>query len=193
MMNADDYQLTENTIREWAYDPAAELADVDEDLELQQPQHVELLLVLAGDPSCPKRDYILSILDHYMMNLVLRGTVQDLLTVRRTIERAGQLHGQDIRDWAEAQERRLAYRDGVGPLNQAAALSVAHELLNGVCRSANLSISGETTDAWQIDLSVPPNNRAIERLLLDKETGRFRYLANHTGMEWREYGPKFKS
>ena len=186
-------ELSETTIRRWAYEPDLQLDDdnPDEDLLLHDPRYVALLLTLADDAACPTRTDIIRILDHYMMNLVLRGDGKDLRVVSEAIAFAGRAKTEDLRQWADAQRRRVAYRGGVGPLDKQGALIAADELLIGLCRkAAALTFNGEANGAWQIDLTVPPSERAIERLLIDQGTGRFRYLANHAGLGWQDYGPR---
>ncbi|WP_035614885.1 hypothetical protein [Haloferula sp. BvORR071] len=183
VVNLDDWNPSEETLRKWAYAENLALADQEEDLILQEEAYLPLLLELADDPACPKADYILSCLDHYLMFRVLLGKEEfDLAIVEKGAVLAGRATSGSIRDWGQLQQRRLEYRQGTGPVSRETALVMARDLLIGICRRADLSLVGERDDTWEIELSVPPENRHRERLSIDKQTGRFSF--SRYGEDW---------
>ena len=50
---------------------------------------------------------------------------------------------------------------------------MGQDLLNGISRHADISISTESPDAWTVELSVPPFHLHKERLVINKESGGF--------------------
>jgi hypothetical protein len=164
---------TEGTLRRWAFDTSLSLVDVDEDLILQQKEYLPVLIPLVDDPACPKAEYILSCLDHYLMFLVLRGPEPRLAEVREAAVLANRAERADLRAWASLQERRLRYRAGIGPISRDQALTMGQELLNGICRKCRIRIVAETAELWEVELSVPPFHDHREWLSINKMTGRF--------------------
>lgn len=60
----DNFNPTDDDVREWGYDEALFFMEQDEDLLLYGLYYVPVLLELAQDPACPKQHYALSILGH---------------------------------------------------------------------------------------------------------------------------------
>ena len=172
----DDWNPTEATLRRWAFDENLFLSDQHEGDVLHREEYFPVLLELADDKSCPKAGYILSCLDLYLMFLVLRGS-QDVHVpiVRKGAELAGNAKSAHVREWGQLQQRRLRYREGIGAVSREQALAMAQDLLNGICRQADISLIGERGDTWEIELSVPPTHRHKERLSISKSTGRFSF------------------
>lgn len=54
----DEINPTQDEIRAWAYSRAAEPME-DWDIIIAEPENLELLLDLVGDPACPSRRYLL--------------------------------------------------------------------------------------------------------------------------------------
>ena len=171
----DDWNPSEETLRKWAFDENILLASQDEDLVLHRREYFPVLIPLADDPSCPKADYILSCLDYYLMFLVLRGSEARLAEVREAAELASRSKQDKLQEWARLQERRLLYRQGRGPVSREQALTMTHELLIGICRRAEISLVSEEGDSWEVQLSVPPLHLHVERLSIDKRSGRFSF------------------
>lgn len=171
----DDWNPTEATLRRWAFDESLLLSDQDEDLVLHRAEYLPLLVELAGDPTCPKAQYILSSLDFYLMFLVLRGSESHLVTVAEGAELALRSSNANVREWGKLQERRLQYRKGIGVVTKEQALLLGQELLNGICRQSDISLVGESLNTWEVELSVPPFHRHKERLSINKCTGKFSF------------------
>ena len=180
-VNLNDWNPDEATLRRWAYDENIVLSDQDEDLVLHRQEYFAVLTELASDTACPKASYILRTLDFFLMFLVLRGNEDHLKQVGLAIALANESPNPDVRDWAALQERRLAYREGIGPVTKAQALAMGEELLNGISREAEISLIGETQDAWTVQLSVQPMHRHREYLAIDKCSGKFRFSGRRDG------------
>ena len=162
-----------DSLRRWAFDESLILSEQDEDLELGRRDLLPILIPLADDPTCPKADYILSAFDLYMMFVVLRGTDAELAALYEAIDLVKGASRQDLTDWAALLKRRLLYRKGIGPVDRSTALRMDDDLLNGICRRSEISISSETDSAWDVQLSVPPYHRHKEWVTINKETGTF--------------------
>ena len=114
----NDWNPSEETLRRWAFDTTLLLSDQDEDLALHRREYLPVLIPLADDPACPKADYILSCIDFYLMFVVLRGTEDDLAQVRQAAELARCAKQAKLHAWAGLQDRRLRYREGLGPTSR---------------------------------------------------------------------------
>jgi hypothetical protein len=168
-----DSEFDAETLRRWAYDLDLDLISQDEDLLIGNREFLPILIPIADDPACPKAGYILASIDFYLMFLVLRGTEAELVAVREAIELARHATRSELHDWAALQDRRLRYRDGIGTVNKQQALTMGDELLNGICRNAEISIVDESGRSWILQLSVQPFHRYKERLAIHKDSGRF--------------------
>lgn len=62
----------------WAYDEEMQFIEQDEDSVLSDPKYISVMLKAASDITCPKREYILSILYDYSQVLFVRKEI-DLL------------------------------------------------------------------------------------------------------------------
>jgi hypothetical protein len=171
----NDWNPSEKTLKEWAFNERIQLADQDADLVLHREEYLPLLLELADDTSCPRSSEILSTLDFYLMFLVLRGSEDHVRIVEKSVELAGPAKTMPVVEWRRLQERRLRYRVGVGPLGEEEALAAARDLLIGLSRVADLQVVDENPKTWEVELSVPPSHRHRERLSFDKITGKFRF------------------
>lgn len=165
------------SVRAWAYDPNQNWIDdanQDEDLTLGLLP-IDLLLPLIDDPDCPKASYLLRCLDYHHMFNVLRGEDYHLAETREAIDKASICKHQEIKAWAELQNRRLAYRAGAGPVDRESALAMGQELLNGISRECEITISNESADTWTVQLSVAPFHQYREWLNISKRTGQFEF------------------
>jgi hypothetical protein len=171
----NDWNPSEQTLREWAYNEHIQLADQDADLVLHQEKYLPLLLELADDASCPRSSEILSTLDSYLMFLILRGSEEHVRVVERSVALAGAAKTLPVIEWRLLQERRLRYRAGTGPLSRVQAVAAARDLLIGISRVADLKVVDENPKTWEIELSVPPSHRHRERLSFDKVSGAFQF------------------
>jgi len=107
------------------------------------------------------------------MFIVLSEPDAALTAINEAIELTKGARTHDLKDWAVLLKRRLRYRKGIGPVDRATALKMGDDLLNGICRRADISISSETEKAWEVQFSVPPDHRHKEWLTINKETGKF--------------------
>ena len=169
----NDWNPSEETLRRWAFDNNIFLADQDEDLLLGHRDYFSTLIPLADDPTCPKSDYILSCLDFHLMFIVLRGNETHLTELPEAIRLADASTQAKLHEWASLLRRRLAYRQGIGPVDREKALEMGRELLNGICRQSEISIVSESADTWTVQLSVPPLHRHKEFLRINKQSGNF--------------------
>jgi hypothetical protein len=171
----DDWNPSEETLRHWAYHEHVQLADQDADLVLHREDFLPVLLELADDPACPRSSEILSTLDFYLMFLVLRGSDEHVEVVKKAVVISGGAKTAQVIAWRQLQERRLQHRAGAGPLTREQALAAAQDLMLGISRVAELTLVGDHPNEWVIELSVPPTNRHRERLLFEKNSGRFQF------------------
>ena len=171
----DDWNPSPGTLRRWAYDENLLLDEQDEDLVLHSPEYLPILIPLADEPLCPKADYILSCLDFYLMFLALGDQDWQLEVINDAIAIAETTKRTELADWVALLKRRLAYRAGIGPVNRAIALTMGQDLLNGICRQSDITLSSETEATFEVQLSVPPFHRHKEWLTIDKATGQFSF------------------
>jgi hypothetical protein len=180
--------VTEERIRQWAYDPEMDDLEPDNqdwDLTLHDPAFVPLLITLADDEQCPQAEFILANLDSYMMFLALDAGDDFLAPLVEAIDLAGEAGRAEVRGGALEQEKRLDFRRGIGPVDWTLALEMGQTLLNGLCRNSEISLVDQTETNWVVQLSVPPFHRHRELLLIDKKTGRFRHSRYNTANpEW---------
>ena len=171
----NDWNPSEETFREWAYNEHIELADQDADLILHREDYLPALLEFADDASCPRSSEILATLDFYLMFLILRGSGEHFRIVEKAVSLSRSANTPAVIEWRNLQERRLQYRSDAAPLSREQAFVAARDLLLGLSRVADLDFVDENPQTWEIELSVPPSHPHIERLSFDKATGAFRF------------------
>lgn len=171
----DEGNLDEAMIRRWAFDPDLELMQQDEDLALHEWRFAETVLELAADPACPKADYILDIWNYFTRHSLVHQVPSDLVAARHALSLAEKYNSHSgIRRWIAEQTARLRYVEGVGCVDRATALTMADTLLNGGDRKCLIVILRESDTHFLMQQSFPnPNYK--EWLLIDKQTGEFRY------------------
>ena len=167
--------LDAQTLRRWAYDENLLLMEQDEDLILGCRDFLPILIPFADDVDCPKANYILSSLDFYLMFVVLQGVSTQVEAVYDAISLSKNPRTQELAAWAALQQSRLSYLNGIGETNRAMALRMGGDLLNGICRKGEISISFENNTTWEVQLSVPPFYRHKEWLNIDKSSGKFKF------------------
>ncbi len=170
-------KYSDENVRTWAYDPNQNWIDdanQDEDLTLALLP-IDLLLTMVDDPNCPKADYLLRCLDYHHMFIVLRGEDYRLAETREAADKASNCEQQKVKAWARLQNRRLAYRAGAGPVDREQALVMGQDLLNGIGRECQITISGESAGTWTVQLSVAPFHQHREWLTISKRTGQFEF------------------
>lgn len=167
--------LDAQTLCRWAYDENLLLMEQDEDLILGYRDFLSILIPFADDINCPKADYILSSLDFYLMFEVLQASSSQVDAVQDAISLCKHPQRQELSAWAALQKRRLSYIEGVGKTDRTMALKMGDDLLNGICRKCEISISFENDTTWEVQLSVPPFHRHKEWLNINKSSGKFKF------------------
>jgi hypothetical protein len=177
-------------LKAWAYDPDRALIDeddVDEDLLLGSlPDSV--ILPLIADPNCDKASYLLSCLDRNCMFAVLRSDDLSRTRVPKSIEAAAAYSHRPLDDWVILQRRRLRYREGVGLVDRGTALTMADDLLKGMCRLGDVAISDDhdsdayNEEEWLVEYTAG-GGRHREVLTISKRHGTFRYLGSQPPMK----------
>jgi hypothetical protein len=188
-------------LKAWAYDPDRALIDeddVDEDLLLGSlPDSV--ILPLIADPNCDKASYLLSCLDRNCMFAVLRSDDLSRTRVPKSIEAAAAYSHRPLDDWVILQRRRLRYWEGVGLVDRGTALTMADDLLKGMCRFGDVAINDDHNngayndnnadndssaydDEWTIEYTAGGGSHR-EVLTISKRHGTFRYLGSQPPMK----------
>ena len=104
MTPADNWNPTLDEVRAWGYDAEAWLSDQDEDLVLATPQYIPVLVALALDAACPKREVALQYLNLYARDALEWRSHRSELEVRAFLEAAQALVRTEhagLRKWAE--------------------------------------------------------------------------------------------
>ena len=164
----------------WAYDETLCLEGCDEDLVLHEQRYLSVLIPLADDEQCPKADYILTTLAHYICHsfrVSKNSNTEELLA--EAIELAERCTSPAMERWAALLKRQWTYGQGIGRITSSAeAYSIAEDILNGMYRSVKITLIADTDSYFEFgfDNSKFPLNR--ERLILNKETGTFTYRRN---------------
>ena len=170
-----DGNITNEVIKEWAYDENMLLLEQDEDLIAGQREFFPALFDAIEDNKCPKREYALTIIDFYLMFQILRGGDDAISIVEEAITFCNRSLKPKVHDWKKLLEKRILYKKGIGPVNGDLALEMGKNLLNGICRSAEITILEEKKSEWVVQLSVPPLHLHKERIYIKKDTGIFRF------------------
>jgi len=174
-------EITNEVILKWAYDENMLLLEQDEDLVAGDREFFPALFQAAEDPECPKGDYALSIMDFYLMFQILKGDDSSISIVEEAIAFCEKSKDRKIQEWKTVLENKVRYKKGVGEVDKATALEMGKNLLNGICRSCDISIVDETHDEWVLELSVPPFHRHKERIYIERTTGKFKFKVSYSG------------
>ena len=164
-------------LNRWAYDQALYLEGCEEALVLHQQRYLSVLIPIADDRQCPKTDYILTTLAHYIRHCLLfskNRKIEELLP--EAIALAERCTSPAMQTWTNLLKRQWAYWQGIGCItNSAQAYSIAEDILNGMDRSPQIILVAETDSHFEFGFADPnfPLNR--ERLILNKATGSFTY------------------
>jgi len=173
--------ITNEVISKWAYDENMLLLEQDEDLVAGDREFFPALFDAIEDPTCPKGDYILSILDFYLMFQILKGGPEAINVVEEAISYCNKSTIHKVHKLKELLESRIRFKKGVGKVDKVIALEMGQILLNGICRSADISVVNDTKNTWVVELSVPPMHRHKERIFINKETGNFEFKVSYSG------------
>jgi hypothetical protein len=153
-------------VRAWAYDPDLFFTDQDEALAVTHPNHLEQLVGCAADPSCPKRAYILSILDS-IAALPRPGGVALMARARDLARATGDTF---LAAWADDLDRVLAYASGRGAVGHDEAGTLAHILLVGR-RRPSLVLDESTVDGWWQFRARFPDGRSLDAVYVHGASG----------------------
>lgn len=164
----DTFDPTPEQIRLWAYSPNTDFAAQDEDLAVSQALHVPLLIELASDPGCPKRAYILAIVDCMLVNARRTGYNRKLLREARNLVAQSSL--PDLRSWAHDLDELLEYLDGGGTVPHATAQFIAAIAMVGRCQPYVRLSEIEIGDWWEFTANVA-GPREIGRLYINRNSG----------------------
>jgi hypothetical protein len=169
------FDPSEAQIRAWAADPGLRFASQDEELAIEHPRWLELLIDLAGDRPVAKRDQILRVLDR-IVALPRTGGVALMTRARDLARRRG---GAALAAWADELDAVLAYGAGAGPVSLDGARAIARRILLG--RSRPTLVLDETAEAggWTFQARFPEDagGQPLDRLHVDAATGALTWAA----------------
>jgi hypothetical protein len=141
--------LTPEVIRNWGHDDDLILLEQDEDLLLYDVEFIPVLLELAGDERCPKKDYAFCILCQFCRERITRGGKNGAATKRAAWSAVPEPPGGRPREWHNYVRRLLAYTQPSGPLEKVAARRMAQELLDGIAgRLGEVAESKAVKPGW---------------------------------------------
>jgi hypothetical protein len=169
----DSSELTPAVVRAWGYDEELLLLDQDEDLLLYDVKFIPVLLELAGDERCPKRDYAFCILCQFCRKQITRGGERGAAALKAAWSAVGQPAGGLPLEWHEYVGRMLGYTKPSGPVDKIAARRMADDLLLGIAgRRGKLEESDSANPAsWRFTLRTS----VIEHVGICEATGQFSY------------------
>jgi len=154
---------TPETLRLWAYTEGWELERQDEDLILMQDVLVPDLLEIAAERDCPKRRYLLNVVEHWARDgahaAVGTDAFADLTTRLARLEEPARAAGDDaLADYL----RRLAGYGRPARVDREGAERRGADLTRCAPRPADLRVTPEGRH-WVVVLpgSVPALNRTI--------------------------------
>jgi len=167
------FDPTDEQIRHWAYAPDLRLTDQDEHAALSQPRLLPLLITLAADPRCPKRDYLIAIVDEYV-SAAQRGRY-DRRLLEQVRAQAAAAGPADLRAWAIDLAYLLDYLDGQGPVCLAAAREIARLTMSGRYRPGIALHEGQVGDWWAFTAAFTADGWEIDHLYINPATGALRW------------------
>lgn len=167
----DNFNPTDDDVREWGYDEALFFMEQDEDLLLYGLYYVPVLLELAQNPACPKQHYALSILGQSIRKIALHHRSDELRTLEQLLSTTSLTRDPVIQDWAQYAHRLLAYQRHPFVVDESLAWSMAHDLLRGIGRVGMITLSKTEPDAWHFVLVTSVR----EHLSINKHTGMYTY------------------
>lgn len=177
-------EITDDVIRSWAYNENMFLCEQDEDLLLGSREYFSVLFEVAEDPDCPKGDYVLTIMDYYLMFQVLRDDNSSIPIVQEAIGHCIKSKRPKILKWMKLLEKRIQYKTGVKKVSREVAHEMGEILLNGISRNSDILLVEETENEWVVELSVPPLHRHKERLYINRDSGQFNFERDSCGNQF---------
>ena len=169
----------------WAYDPDAELDDIDEDLLLHHPDGLQLLVAAAADGGCAKQDYCANVLGAYTCEIVRWERTEIYPALRVAADLAATITDGRIRAWAAHVDCLFAYQQPCGPVNRATAEKMAGDLLGGPIVRARIMAAG--VREWPA-ICVTPDGKEWECrdswtstvVRINRHTGKYRFARRGT-------------
>ena len=166
----DNVNPTNDDVREWGYDEDLFLMEQDEDLLLYGTEYVPVLLELARDPACPKREYAIAILGQFVREAALSERIADLIAVGEVVDGLPESLDTTVGEWRDYVRRLLSYRARPFPVNEPKGYEMAHDLLLCIGRQGNLVRNAPVAPDvlhFSLTTSYP------EHLLISRRTGAF--------------------
>jgi hypothetical protein len=159
-------------VRQWAYAPDMRLTAQDEVAAVSSPVYLPVLLELASDPKCPKRQYLLGIVDGYVASA--RNGVYDRKLLAEIRDLAARSSAADIRAWASDLGYLADYLDGHGPVSEGTACEIARITMLGRYRP-NLELNESRAGDWWEFTAKCPDPGPVDRLYVHSGTGALRW------------------
>jgi hypothetical protein len=94
----DNVNPTIDEVKEWGYDQDKLFLDQDEDLILHSPEYIPILIELACDSSCPKKDYCFAILQYYFA-IELSHRTKELINIVLHLRQTSVTSNRDFESW----------------------------------------------------------------------------------------------
>jgi uncharacterized protein (UPF0147 family) len=175
----DGNELTPEVVRRWGYDDEFLLMEQDEDLLLYKAELIPLLLEMAADENCPKRDYIFSILCQFCRVQVARGRSERVAAIRSKWSGITEPADGYPLDWHRYVGRLLTYTQPSGPVDKQAARRMADELLLGIAGRTGSVVESEPDRAgwWRFTLRTS----FTEHVDVCEASGNFLYTQSYSG------------
>jgi hypothetical protein len=167
VLNAFD--PTFDQVREWAYSPNMRLTAQDEEAIVSHINYIPLLIELAADPQCPKRTYLLAIVDGYVVGIQRNGYDRQLL--KQCQLQAAQTTAPDLQTWAQDLAYLAEYLDGQDSVTLETAREITRIVLTGRYRPSLVVKELALTDWWQFTTSFPDNGYEIDKLYICQISG----------------------
>ena len=125
-------EITPDVVRVWGYDDNLVLMEQDEELLLYDVELIPVLLELAGDERCPKRNSAFFILCQFAREQVTRGGERGMAALRAAWSSIPEPVGERPGAWGRYVARLLAYAQPSGSVDKQVARRMAEELLLGI-------------------------------------------------------------
>ena len=165
----------------WGYDEDLFFMEQDEDLLLYGFEYVPVLLQLAADLVCPKREYIFHILCQFCREMFLAGRPENLHDLEQCLGLTSEADEGPVGWWASYVRRLLSYRNRSFAVDKQMALAMGEDLLLGPGRFAMVRLTERVLSQWwelSLTTSVPIEmspSSIREYLYISKTMGVFRY------------------
>jgi hypothetical protein len=163
------FDPSEEQIREWAYKPELRLTAQDEGEALSHQDDMPLLIELACDPECPKRDYLISLADGYIAN-AQRGTY-DRELLEKSSRLAAACEQPDLQAWSRELYYILEYLEDTGPVTVGVADNLSRLIMSGRYRPGVHMERTDTGPWWQFAAYHPISKQVVDYLYICRKSG----------------------